>query len=134
MRYVASILQPEHFANALSFLPVLAYPPEIPGSALAGKAIFDARCAGCHGTDGTGDGPDAARFTTLQPADFTADSLIAARDWDALFVKVAQGSGSVHSEAMPAWSDVLSEDDIWDVVSFVATFQSGVLRAPYWMD
>ncbi len=43
MQYVASILEPEHFAHALSFIPVLVFPPEIPGSALAGKHIFDDR-------------------------------------------------------------------------------------------
>jgi len=134
MKAVAEMLDPEAFAYALSFIPALVYPPEIPGSALAGKAIFDARCAGCHGSSGTGDGPDAATFTTITPADFTADPLIANRDWAGMFRKISDGSGSAHSGSMPAWGLVLTEEEIWDVVAFVVTFQEGVVRPPYWLD
>jgi cbb3-type cytochrome c oxidase subunit III len=134
MATVAEMLEPEAFANALSFIPALVFPPEIPGSALAGKDIFDARCAGCHGSNGTGDGPDAATFTTITPANFTDDPLITNRDWAGVFRKISDGSGSAHSGAMPAWGVVLSEDEIWDVVAFVATFQEGVVRPPYWLD
>jgi len=133
MEAVAAMLDAEAFANALSFIPALVFPPELPGSALAGKAVFDARCAGCHGSDGTGNGPDAATFTTVTPADFTADALIANRDWGAMFRKISDGSGSTHSGSMPAWGLVLTEDQIWDVVAFVATFQEGVVRPPYWL-
>jgi len=134
MKAVAEMLDPEAFANALSFIPALAFPPELPGSALAGKAVFDARCAGCHGSGGAGDGPDAGLSAPLAPADFTADPLIANRDWGGMFRKITGGSGSAHSGSMPAWGLVLSEDEIWDVVAFVATFQPGVLRPPYWID
>ena len=133
MDAVSAALEPEAFAYALSFIPVLVFPPELPGSALAGKAIFDLRCAGCHGSYGLGDGPDAAGFTEVSPADFTADTLISNRDWDGLFRRVADGGSSLHSETMPPWGDVLTEDQIWDVVSFLATFQEGVLRPPYWL-
>jgi cytochrome c553 len=37
MQYVTSLLRPERFTEALSFIPALVYPPEIPGSALAGE-------------------------------------------------------------------------------------------------
>jgi mono/diheme cytochrome c family protein len=136
MTYVASLLQPEHFIHALSFIPVLVYPPEIPGSAVAGKTIYDFRCAGCHGLEGTGEGAGAGAesFITIRPADFTSDSLIANKDWDALYRRVSEGAGSIHSASMPQWSVVLSESEIWDVVSFLATFQEGVLRPPYWME
>ena len=134
MRYVAAILEPQHFAHALSFLPVLVYPPEIPGSALAGKSIFDDRCAGCHGLDGTGGGTGSETFTSVTPADFTGHPLIASGDWDGLFQRISQGGSSTHSQSMPSWGIVLTENQIWDVVAFVATFQEGVLRPPYWLD
>jgi len=133
MEAVMASLEPKEFAYALSFIPVLVFPPELPGSALAGKAIFDVRCAGCHGSYGIGDGPDAAGFTEVSPADFTADTLISNRDWDGLFRRVADGGSSLHSETMPPCGDVLTEDEIWDVVSFLATFQEGVVRPPYWL-
>jgi mono/diheme cytochrome c family protein len=134
MRYVASIMEPEHFAHALSFVPVLVYPPEIPGSALAGKSIFDDRCAGCHGLSGTGEGTASETFTNVSPADFTADSLITGGDWVGLFRKISDGGSSTHSESMPSWGTVLTENQIWDLVAFVATFQEGVLRPPFWLD
>ena len=133
MQTLMSELEPKTFAYALSFIPVLVFPPELPGSALAGKTIFDARCAGCHGATGTGAGADAAAFTEVRPADFTTDTLISNRDWDGLFRRVADGGSTLHSETMPPWGDVLTENQIWDVVSFLATFQEGVLRPPYWL-
>jgi high-affinity iron transporter len=133
MESVAESLEPEAFANALSFIPALVFPPELPGSALAGKAIFDTRCAGCHGENGTGDGPDAAASAPVTPADFTVDAMLTNRDWGGMFRKITGGSGSAHSGSMPAWGLVLSENEIWDVVAFVATFQEGVLRPPYWV-
>jgi mono/diheme cytochrome c family protein len=136
MTYVASLLQPEHFIHALSFIPVLVYPPEIPGSALAGKTTFDFRCAGCHGLEGTGEGAGAGAesFIAMRPADFTTDSLIAGGHWDALFRKISEGGGSVHSASMPQWGSVLSDNEIWDLVAFLGTFQEGVLRPPYWIE
>lgn len=40
------------------------------GDAAAGKVIFDANCASCHGVSGKGDGPVGAALTP-HPRDFT---------------------------------------------------------------
>ena len=48
MQYVASLLKPESFSAALSYIPALLYPPEIAGSAINGQQIFQFRCAACH--------------------------------------------------------------------------------------
>ena len=40
------------------------------GDAAAGKALFDANCASCHGVSGKGDGPVGAALTPA-PRDFT---------------------------------------------------------------
>jgi high-affinity iron transporter len=106
---------------------LLAYPPELPGSALAGESIYEYRCAGCHGENGAGDGPAVEHFTILVPTDFRSDTLIAARNFDALFRRVLGDIDGVHGPYMPPWGRVLSEGEIWDVVAYLGTFQPGVL-------
>ena len=134
MQYVASLLRPESFTAALSFIPVVAYPPEIPGSVLAGQALYQGRCTACHGESGRGDGAAASSLVLMQPADFTADTLLAARDWEAVFARIREGGSQVHGSSMPPWEIVLSEGETWDLVSYLATFQSGLLSDPPWSD
>lgn len=132
MQYVASTLKPETFAAALSFVPVLSYPTEIPGSAVAGEKLYMERCAACHGRQGRGDGPAAASLIRMAPADFTTDTLIAAHDWNALHDRIREGGREVHGSSMPPWGVVLSEPETWDLVAYVATFQPGILSPPAW--
>ena len=132
MQYVRSLLQPDRFDAALAFIPALSYPPEIPGSALAGQRLFDFRCPGCHGMTGHGDGPAAASLILRAPANLTTDTLIASKDWNAVFNKIREGGKGVHGSSMPSWGVVLSEQETWDLVAFVATLQPGLLSRPAW--
>lgn len=134
MKYVASLLKPERFAAALSYIPALSYPPEIPGSTIAGGDIYEFRCAGCHGVTGRGDGEASESLVTVKPADFTADSLIAAEDWDGVFQRIREGGQSVHGSSMPPWGIVLDEGEMWDLVAYLATFQEGKLSEPTWVN
>jgi high-affinity iron transporter len=128
MQNVMSIVDAEAFADALNYLPALTYPPEIPGSAIAGRETYVLRCQGCHGAGGRGDGP-GSEILELQPADFTQDTLLAARNFEAAFQKVRNG-GAVHGSSMPAWGVMLSDGDVWDLVSYIGSFQGGVLSPP----
>lgn len=132
MQYVVKLVREESFAAALSYIPALAYPPEVPGSALHGQDIFQFRCAGCHGTSGRGDGPGAAALVEVKPVDFTTDTLVAKGDWDAVFAKVRDGGQRVHGSTMPPWGTILTEADMWDIVAYLATFQPGLVAAPTW--
>jgi mono/diheme cytochrome c family protein len=132
MKYVVSLLKPAKFDEALAFIPALAYPPEIPGSAIAGQRIFQFRCAPCHGKNGEGDGPAAASLVTLAPANFTKDTLIARKDWQGVYNRIKEGGKSVHGSAMPTWGVILKDSDIWDLVAYLATFQPGLLSKPSW--
>jgi mono/diheme cytochrome c family protein len=134
MQYVAALLMPERFIEALSFIPALGYPAEIPGSALAGERIYGFRCVGCHGETGKGDGRAAASLTEMPPADFTTDTLIASGDWDAVYGRVREGGRAVHGSSMPPWGTVFSEAETWDLVAYIATFQPGLLGAPPWIE
>lgn len=134
MQYVRSLLRPENFTAALSFVPALSYPPEIPGSAIAGEALYSVRCVGCHGERGQGDGRTAAALVDMPPADFTTDTLLAAQDWDAVFARIREGGREVHGSSMPPWGIVFSDAETWDLVAYIATFQAGLLSTPPWMN
>lgn len=129
MQNVLSIIDLEAFASALAYLPALAYPPELPGSALAGHRNYVLRCQGCHGASGQGNGP-GAEVLEIRPSDFTRDTLLAARDFEGAFRKVRTGGGDVHGSSMPAWGVMFNDGDVWDLVAYIATFQPGVLSAP----
>ncbi|MDT8341944.1 MAG: c-type cytochrome [Longimicrobiales bacterium] len=127
MKHVVTLLKPERFRAALSYIPVLAYPPGIPGSAVNGMALYETRCTGCHGERGDGAGYAADALITVKPADFRADTLIAAGDFEGLFRRVREGGRTVHGSSMPPWGTALSEAETWDLVAYVATFQEGAL-------
>ena len=130
MQYVATVMEREPFLEALAYIPMLAYPMEIPGSALAGHATYMARCAPCHGAQGTGVGM-ASDMLLIPAADLTRDTLVAARDFDAVFRLIKEGgSPAVHGSSMPAWGLVFDEGTIWDLVAYVASLQPGALSEP----
>jgi len=128
MANVLSIVDVEAFSSALAYLPALIYPEELPGSAIAGHRNYVLRCQTCHGSMGRGDGP-AAENLGLAPANFVQDTLLGARNFQAAFDKIRSGGGGVHGSVMPAWGGMLEDGDIWDLVAYISTFQSGVLSA-----
>lgn len=129
MQNVLSIIDEEAFASALAYIPALTYPPELPGSSMAGRTNFILRCQGCHGTNGQGNGP-GAEVLEISPANFTQDSLLVARDFESVFQKVRTGGGGVHGSSMPAWGVMLSDGDVWDLVAYISTFRPGTLSPP----
>ncbi len=42
------------------------------------------------------------------------------------------GGQLLHRSPMPAWGLVFSDDEIWDLVAYVASFQPGLLSEPSW--
>ena len=132
MQEVVDLVNPERLPQALAFLPVLAYPPELPGSTLAGEAMYSLRCAGCHGDDGRGTASTSDFLMWASPPDFRADTLLAAKDWDGVFGRIQDGGHLLHRSPMPAWGLVFSDDDIWDLVAYIASFQPGLLSEPSW--
>jgi len=134
MQQVSSLLRPERFAEALAYVAALSYPPEIPGSAIAGKTLYEARCTGCHGPAGRGDGPVASTLVDVRPQDFHSDTLLAARNWDGVFTRIREGGQSVHGSSMPPWGILLSDPEIWDLVAYLSTMQPGLVSDPPWAD
>ncbi len=84
----------------------------------AGKVIWMAECARCHGETGDGDGPEAK--AGQQPKTFS-DSTGDTDYLDAYQFEVTR-RGSVKT-GMPSFAEKLSDDDIWKVVTFIRTLK-----------
>jgi mono/diheme cytochrome c family protein len=90
----------------------------------AGKTIYAARCASCHGDNGNGKGSEAARYAT-QPADFTDAKIMQAMTDGELFWKITVGN-----RPMPSFKKRLSEEERWQVINFIRTFSQPQLWSP----
>jgi DMSO reductase family type II enzyme heme b subunit len=96
------------------------------GDSEKGEGIYQKRCLQCHGEEGDGLGPAAERLNP-PPRDFTLGLYkIISSAFDAdlpndedLFRMVGDG---MPGTAMPGWSDMLSEQDIWDVIAYIKSF------------
>lgn len=91
-----------------------------------GEEIYEAQCISCHGADGQGTGP-IAQALSHPPADLTNNFHTSPGNGDAyLFWRVSEG-GTVEpfksqDSAMPAFKNVLSVSERWDVLAYVHTF------------
>ncbi len=87
----------------------------------AGEQIFQTYCVACHGTEGKGDGPAAATLDP-KPANLADSMMMSMTTDDYLFWRVNEGGAmEPFNSAMPAWKGALSEEQIWQVISYVRT-------------
>jgi mono/diheme cytochrome c family protein len=90
-------------------------------AATAGKPIYDVQCASCHGAGGKGDGPAGQALTP--PAANLIESVANFAD-DYLHYRIAEGGTmDPYNSSMPPFKNVLSDDEIWQVVSYINTFK-----------
>ena len=91
-------------------------------AAEAGAEIYDVNCATCHGPEGKGDGPAAAGLDP-QPASLADTHMMEEMNDGALFWRVSEGGMmEPFNSVMPAWKDTLSEDEIWQVITYIREF------------
>lgn len=83
-----------------------------------GKQLFATNCAVCHGETGEGDGPAAAGLEK-PPANLHAAHVQENSD-GALFYIISHGRPET---PMPAWDNVLDEEQRWHVVNYLRTFE-----------
>jgi len=88
------------------------------GSPASGAMLYAANCAVCHGETGEGDGPAAAGLV-MAPSDLHEGHVQGLSD-GALFYIISHGKAET---PMPAWENILEENDRWHVVNFLRTFQ-----------
>lgn len=93
----------------------LALPGGLHGDPAAGRKFYDANCATCHGVKGDGQGP-RAYFINPKPRVFTSDESRGFLNRPAIFAGVSAGRRGTE---MPAWSKVLSPQEMADVSEYV---------------
>jgi cbb3-type cytochrome c oxidase subunit III len=92
------------------------------GDPSRGATLYDSYCWTCHGKTGKGDGPIAVAYKP-QPRDLTDRASLAQRTDRDLYNVISQGGGAVErSPTMPGWGEVLSPQEIWDLVAYVRQF------------
>ncbi len=92
----------------------------------AGAELYQSFCASCHGTEGRGDGP-AAESLQVKPANLADADMMAGVTDGYLFWRISQGmmSEGMEDSSMPAFGHMLlSEEEIWQVISFVRTLSA----------
>ena len=94
----------------------------VQGDVEQGKALYEKKCAACHGAEGKGDGP--AEFVLFpKPRDFTKgifklrSTTTLATDAD-LFKTIKQG---IPGTAMPSWA-TLPDAQRWNLVAYIRRF------------
>jgi putative copper resistance protein D len=80
----------------------------------AGKHTFQEQCVACHGAYGYGDGPAAASLP-IKPADLARQHVGHHSD-GTFFWWISHGKGK---DAMPAFADLLDEQQRWELVGFL---------------
>ena len=93
-----------------------------------GKTIFKANCTICHGITGGGDGPLSSK---IDPAPAVlSDSKVTGNEHSTAYDNFQVISVGVANTLMMAWSEILPEDDLWDVTYYIRTFSNKNLELP----
>ena len=84
------------------------------GNPKAGQAVFQQNCLRCHGEGGDGTGLEG-RYLIVPPANFQAPKSRLKTDYE-LFTIISYG---LAVSPMHGWRDRLTEEQIWDVISYI---------------
>jgi len=121
-------------------LAALAWAENITAEGLEnGRKLYAANCAACHGEGGVGDGVFAEKLSphpgpagmsgpgmrvdgaiTQAPTDFTDANRMLAASPALLQGKILRGGMGT---GMPNWGPIFTEEQIWDLVAFLWSFQ-----------
>lgn len=97
-----------------------------------GKVVYEGGCIACHGVDGRGAPETSTRF--IRPdtwPDFTrCDQTTPEPDVAYKAVILHGGPGLGFSQIMPAFGDLLNDDQINDVIAYVRSFCKNVHNYP----
>lgn len=89
-----------------------------------GARAYAQHCAGCHGTDGRGEGPLAAGLAVWPPT--LASPLLARRADGELFWHVLDGMRDRHGQpTMPGFHGRLGEREAWAVLDYMKALSAG---------
>lgn len=82
-----------------------------------GKVLYERHCAGCHGTAGDGLGSDI-KDLIVPPVNFRSAKSRIKTDME-LYLSIKHG---VLFSPMHGWADRLSDQEIWDILSYIRSF------------
>jgi mono/diheme cytochrome c family protein len=86
-----------------------------------GKDVYDLNCVTCHGETGAGDGPAGA---SLDPKPANLAKVLSNVQDDFVFWVVNEGGAAAGlSPSMASYKDVLTEDEIWQVIAYIRTLK-----------
>ena len=86
------------------------------------KARFSDLCATCHGEHGRGDGPSVGIYN-IHPRNFTDCATMRKLSDETLFKAIHDGGAAVGiSNSMPRWREMLSDQQIKELIVFIRTF------------
>lgn len=85
-------------------------------SILRGETMYLRDCAGCHGPRGDGKGPDA---DGIEPPPTNLAAMAGHHADGDLAWKIRKGKGP-----MPAWEELFTEDEIWDLVNYIQSLKN----------
>ena len=97
--------------DVIAYVYSLATPAEL---VTQGEQLYQENCAACHGENGKGAGPQSSGFANQMP-NFTDLEWIAETSNQELQMAIADGI----SPNMPSFSETLTEDQRWAIVSFL---------------
>lgn len=85
----------------------------------AGQQLFSTNCATCHGEQAKGDGPAGA---SLDPKPANLEQTAKETEPQYQYWVISKGGAAAGlSASMPAFEGVLSETDIWNIVTYLDT-------------
>jgi mono/diheme cytochrome c family protein len=88
-----------------------------PEAADEGAEVFKTNCQACHGPQGHGDGPAGQ---SLDPRPRNLAEIHAEAGDDFLFWRIREGKPGT---SMVAWKGILTDEQIWQTVSFIRTLK-----------
>ncbi len=102
-----------------------AYTLSVSPEALSqGEQLYQENCAGCHGPDGEGDGPQAADLSA-EPVNFTDQAYMSEKSGADLFEAISSGVGA----DMPAYADQLNSDERWALADYLRSLTFSAAHA-----
>jgi mono/diheme cytochrome c family protein len=96
--------------------------PDTPATIAAGRALYEANCAICHGPRGLGDGPAAF---TLSPRPVNLQLHVPQHAEGEVHYWISEG---VVGTGMPAWKEQLSGEQRWQIVRYLQALASGTVK------
>ncbi len=120
-------------APSFSLLTTQAYPTSFQtsptgftaASIVHGQELFAQNCVTCHGLNGQGNGPSAAKLR-IKPANLTMPHVFAHSDGE-LFWWLTHGIDDPEGGlSMPGFAGALTDDDRWALIDYVHAHAAGV--------